>query len=133
MGSPIFSISYCFMSRDMRGRDWATIGELAERLQAHHHGVVSLASRCEKLGLIYRQRGIVDKREVEIHLTPEGNKLVIKIASLHRKELLSLQGVFNVALWNGSKSLRGLRRHTIKGLGNPGGQHDSRFYCRSVL
>jgi DNA-binding MarR family transcriptional regulator len=79
-----------------KGRDWATIGELAERLQAHHHGVVSLASRCEKLGLIYRQRGTVDKRAVEIHLTPDGNRLVIKIASLHRKELLSLQGVFKV-------------------------------------
>jgi DNA-binding MarR family transcriptional regulator len=79
-----------------KGRDWATVGELAERLQTHHHGVVSLASRCEKLGLIYRQRGKVDKRAVEIHLTPKGNKLVIKIASLHRNELLSLQGAFKV-------------------------------------
>lgn len=79
-----------------KGRDWATIGELAERLQSHHHGVVSLASRCEKLGLIYRQRGVVDKRAVEIHLTPEGSKLIIEIAGLHRKELLGLQGVFKV-------------------------------------
>ena len=37
------------------GREWAAIGELAERLQSHHHGVVSLVSRCEKLGLVYRQ------------------------------------------------------------------------------
>jgi len=79
-----------------KDRDWATVGELAERLQTHHNGVVSLASRCEKLGLVYRQRGTVDKRVVEIHLTPEGNKLVVKIASLHRKELLSLQGVFRI-------------------------------------
>jgi len=79
-----------------QGRDWATVGELAERLQSHHNGVVSLASRCEKLGLIYRQRGAVDKRAVEIHLTPAGNKLVIKIAGLHRKELLVLKGAFKV-------------------------------------
>lgn len=79
-----------------KARNWATVSELAERLQSHHNGVVSLASRCEKLGLIYRQRGTVDKRAVEIHLTPEGNKLVIKIASLHRKELLNQQGVFKV-------------------------------------
>lgn len=79
-----------------KARDWATVGELAERLQSQHNGVVSLASRCEKLGLVYRQRGTVDKRAVEIHLTPEGNKLVVKIASLHRKELLNLQGVFKV-------------------------------------
>lgn len=79
-----------------KDREWATIGELAERLQTHHNGVVSLASRCEKLGLIYRQRGTADKREVQIHLTPEGNKLVTKIAGLHRDELLSLQGKFRI-------------------------------------
>ena len=79
-----------------KDREWATIGELAERLQTYHNGVVSLASRCEKLGLIYRQRGTADKREVQIYLTPEGDKLVTKIASLHRKELLSLQGKFKI-------------------------------------
>jgi DNA-binding MarR family transcriptional regulator len=79
-----------------KDREWATIGELAERLQTHHNGVVSLASRCEKLGLIYRQRGTADKREVQIYLTPEGNKLVTKIAGLHRDELLSLQGKFRI-------------------------------------
>ena len=79
-----------------KGRNWATIGELAERLQTHHNGVVSLATRCEKLGLVYRQRGTADKRAVEIHLTPAGDKLVVKIAGLHRKELLVLKGVFKV-------------------------------------
>jgi len=79
-----------------KGREWATIGELARRLQTHHHGVVSLASRCEKLGMLYRQQGMVDRREVEIHLTPEGDKLVKKIAAAHRSELLSLQGVFTI-------------------------------------
>lgn len=79
-----------------KGREWATISEIAERLQTHHNGVVSLATRCEKLGLLYRQRGTVDKREVRIYLTPEGNKLVKKIAGAHRNELLSLQGIFKV-------------------------------------
>ncbi|HTN94378.1 MAG TPA: MarR family winged helix-turn-helix transcriptional regulator [Gallionella sp.] len=79
-----------------KGREWATISELAERLQTLHHGVVSLVSRCEKLGLLYRQRGTIDKREVKIYLTPEGNKLVRKIASAHRDELLNLQGVFKI-------------------------------------
>ena len=37
------------------GRDWATVGELAERLQAQHHGVVALVSRCESLGLVQRR------------------------------------------------------------------------------
>jgi len=94
----ITNLQYLLMLhvKGYKGREWATIGELAERLQSHHNGVVSLASRCEKIGLIYRQRGATDKRAVEIHLTPKGNKLVTEIAGLHRKELLVLQGVFKV-------------------------------------
>ncbi|WP_087650451.1 MarR family transcriptional regulator, partial [Caballeronia choica] len=41
--------------RGYPGRDWATVGELAERLQAQHHGVVALVSRCEALDLVRRQ------------------------------------------------------------------------------
>lgn len=78
------------------GREWATVGELAERLQSHHHGAVSLISRCEKLGLVVRQAGRSDRREVEVHLTPEGRELLNVLASEHRDELLHMQGVFLV-------------------------------------
>jgi DNA-binding MarR family transcriptional regulator len=83
-------------TKGYRGREWATIGELAERLQAHHNGAVALVTRCEKLGLVVRKRGLVDRRAVEIHLTAKGNKLVKEIASLHRKELLELEGTFRI-------------------------------------
>ncbi|WP_126461371.1 MarR family winged helix-turn-helix transcriptional regulator [Sulfuritortus calidifontis] len=79
-----------------QGREWATVGELAERLQAHHHGVVALVSRCEKLELVRREPGRHDRREVEVHLTPKGEKLVETLARLHRDELLTLQGIFKV-------------------------------------
>jgi len=79
-----------------KGRDWATIGELAERLQSHHHGVVSLVTRCEKLGLVYRQQGEHDRRIIEVRLTPEGEKMVVKLATMHRDELINLQGSFKV-------------------------------------
>src|ERR1035437_2109355 len=36
------------------GRAWATVGELAERLQAKPHGVVALINRCEQVGLVKR-------------------------------------------------------------------------------
>lgn len=78
------------------GREWATVGELAERLQSHHHGVVSLVSRCAKLGLVSRKQGKADRREVEIHLTAKGAALVEQLARLHRDELLKLQGIFKV-------------------------------------
>lgn len=77
-------------------REWATITELAERLQSQHHGVVALVSRCEKLGLVERQPGRSDGREVEIHLTRKGEKSVDRLARLHRDELMQLEGVFAV-------------------------------------
>ncbi len=74
------------------GREWATIGELAERLQAKHHGVVSLVSRCEAAGLVRRSASRDDRRQVHVSLTREGTKCVAKLARLHRAELLSLRG-----------------------------------------
>lgn len=78
------------------GREWATVGELAERLQSHHHGAVSLISRCEKLGLVERRVGRKDRREVEVHLTPRGRELLNVLAGEHRDELLHMQGIFHV-------------------------------------
>ena len=77
-------------------REWASVGELAERLQAKQHGVVSLISRCEASGLVKRNRGSDDRRRVEVRLTEKGNRYVEQLARLHRSELLSLQGTFSV-------------------------------------
>lgn len=74
------------------GREWATVGELADRLQAKHHGVVSLISRCEAAALVKRSIGRSDRRRVEVQLTKKGDKCLLQLASLHRAELLSLQG-----------------------------------------
>lgn len=78
------------------GREWATVGELAERLQAKPHGAVALVSRCEALGLVERRPGRSDGREVEVHLTRKGAKLVDRLARLHRDELMRIEGVFAV-------------------------------------
>jgi len=75
------------------GREWATVGELAERLQSHHHGVVALASRCEKLGLVRRVPSATDGRQVEIHLTAKGERIVVRLAQVHRDELLRSQAL----------------------------------------
>lgn len=73
------------------GRDWATVGELAERLQAKHHGVVSLVSRCEAGGLVKRSVSSSDKRRVEVRLTGKGEKCLERMARLHRAELRSMR------------------------------------------
>ncbi|MDR3096415.1 MAG: MarR family transcriptional regulator [Paraburkholderia sp.] len=78
------------------GRTWATIGEIAERLQAQHHGVVALVSRCEALDLVERRVSERDRRQVEVHLLDGGEKLLSRLAELHRAELQSLDGTFTI-------------------------------------
>jgi DNA-binding MarR family transcriptional regulator len=70
------------------GRDWATVGELAEKLQSHHHGTVALISRCESLGLVRRKPSAEDRRRVEIHLTAKGERCIQRLARAHRAELM---------------------------------------------
>jgi DNA-binding MarR family transcriptional regulator len=74
--------------RGYPGRDWATVGELAERLQSHHHGAVALVSRCEALGLVKRRPSEADRRRVEIHLTAKGTRCVESLARVHKAGLL---------------------------------------------
>ncbi len=72
------------------GRLWASVGELAERLQSHHHGVVALVDRCEALALLERRSGRDDHRVVEVHLRRKGERLLAKLAALHRHERRAL-------------------------------------------
>jgi len=83
--------------RGFPGSDWATVGELAERLQLQHHGVVALLSRCEESGLVVRQKSKADRRQVEVRLLPAGEQYLNRLAALHHAELESLQGTFRVA------------------------------------
>jgi DNA-binding MarR family transcriptional regulator len=76
------------------GREWASVSELADRLQAQHHGVVALVTRCEVLGLVARSPSNEDRRVVEVRLTAQGEAMLVKLAALHRAELHSLQGTF---------------------------------------
>ena len=85
------------------GREWASITELAERLQARHHGVVALVTRCEKLGLVERRASRADGRQVEVHLTRKGSRTVDRdmvcrgmMLMLHREELIRIEGGFAV-------------------------------------
>ena len=73
--------------RGIPGRDWASVGELAERLQAQHHGVVALVNRCEALGLLERRPGRDDQRVVEVHLRAKGEALLARVALQHQDEL----------------------------------------------
>jgi DNA-binding MarR family transcriptional regulator len=86
------------------GRDWASVAELAERLQAKHHGVVSLISRCEAAGLVIRNASRGDQRRVEVALTRQGERRLEQLARLHRDELRSVKDGFAVPGLDGVKS-----------------------------
>ncbi|MDD5176959.1 MAG: MarR family transcriptional regulator [Sterolibacterium sp.] len=82
------------------GKNWATVGEVAERLQAKHHGVVALIDRCEKSELVERRPSREDRRQVEIHLLPKGDRLLSRLAVLHQPELRQLQEEFDLPGWD---------------------------------
>jgi DNA-binding MarR family transcriptional regulator len=94
-------------------REWASVGELAARLQSSNHGTVALIDRCEAARLVRRLRNKGDARRVEIHATQRGRKLLERIAARHRRELQSLRAVFRVAgvNWLRLGSLGGTKAH----------------------
>jgi DNA-binding MarR family transcriptional regulator len=78
------------------GRVHASVGELADRLQASPHGVVALISRCEALGLVERRQNENDRRQVDVYLLEKGEALLTQLATLHRSELRSMQETFPI-------------------------------------
>lgn len=72
------------------GRDWALVGELAQKMMLEHHSLVGLVSRCETAGLVKRKRSLEDARQVEVHLTAKGDRLLNAVAATQAGELTAL-------------------------------------------
>jgi DNA-binding MarR family transcriptional regulator len=68
------------------GRE-ASIRELAERMQLRHHSVVELVDRLERRLLLRRERSRVDRRQVIVHLTPRGERIILRLAKQRLDEL----------------------------------------------
>jgi len=64
-----------------------SIQELAERMQLRHHSVVELVDRLEKGLLLRRERSRSDRRQVLLHLTPRGEKILTRLAKQRISEL----------------------------------------------
>lgn len=92
------------------------IEQLRRALGMSHPGAVRLVERLEKQGLILRERCSVDRRAVELKLTPEGEALVSNIhqarlkaledaiASLSPKDRLHLSRISNQILYSLTKT-----------------------------
>ena len=68
------------------GRE-SSIRELADRMQLRHHTVVELVDRLERRQLLRRERSRSDRRQVILHLTPRGEKILSKLATQRISEL----------------------------------------------
>ncbi|MGE3539267.1 MAG: MarR family winged helix-turn-helix transcriptional regulator [Candidatus Tectimicrobiota bacterium] len=69
------------------GRAQVTIGELADRLYIRHHSAVGLVNRLTTLGLVQRELGPSDRRQVYVRLTPHGMAILEQLSTVHREEI----------------------------------------------
>ena len=69
------------------GRDYVTVGELAERLQLRHHSAVGLVDRLAKRRFVRRVPAAEDRRRVHVALTPAGEVVLERLSQAHLQEL----------------------------------------------
>jgi DNA-binding MarR family transcriptional regulator len=80
-------------------REWATVRELAERLQLRHHSVVELVDRAQGQDLVARAAHPDDARSVRVHLTAEGEAVLGRLSALHRDELRRMELALALPDW----------------------------------
>jgi DNA-binding MarR family transcriptional regulator len=88
------------------GRDWATVREVADRLQLRHHSVVELVNRAQAEGLVERAADPGDGRVVRVVLTGRGEEVLARLSALHREELGRMQAVLTLPAWSEAPDAR---------------------------
>jgi DNA-binding MarR family transcriptional regulator len=86
------------------GREWATVRELAERLQLRHHSVVELVNRAQGEGLVEREAHPEDARAVRVVLTVEGEQILARLSALHRDELRRMDAALVLPTWHDERA-----------------------------
>jgi len=81
-------------------RDWATVRELADRLQLRHHSVVELVNRAQKQGLVERAGHPDDARAVRVLLAEDGDRILARLSALHRDELRRMDQTLTLPTWH---------------------------------
>lgn len=81
-------------------REWATVRELAERLQLRHHSVVELINRAQRAGLVDRVPHPEDARAVHVQPTRAGEQTLARLSALHRDQLRYMETTLALPIWN---------------------------------
>jgi DNA-binding MarR family transcriptional regulator len=82
------------------GREWASVSELADRLQLRHHSVGELVNRAQAQDLVTKAPHPTDARIVRVEMTPHGERALARLSALHRDELRRMGTVLTVPDWN---------------------------------
>ncbi|HEY1792114.1 MAG TPA: MarR family transcriptional regulator [Opitutaceae bacterium] len=69
------------------GRDYVSVGELADRLKVRHNSAVGLVDRLARSNLVRRTSSEVDRRRVEIRLSEGGEAKIERLSAVHLREL----------------------------------------------
>jgi len=72
------------------GREYASVGEIAERLDLRHHSAVGLVNRLVERRLVSRTPSALDRRRLEIRVTARGEALIGRLSAAHLQELRAL-------------------------------------------
>jgi DNA-binding MarR family transcriptional regulator len=64
-----------------------TINDLAQQLLVRHNSAVGLVDRLVSQGLVAREPAPADGRKVYLRLTAKGDRLLERLAEVHREEL----------------------------------------------
>lgn len=80
------------------GREQVTMGELAERLGIRRASASALVDRLAAKGLLRRSSGQADRRQTLVALTPQAEKLLARLSSIHRAELSRLAPLLQTLL-----------------------------------
>jgi len=76
--------------RSLAGSAPVSIADLADQLLLKHNSAVGLADRLVAQSLIVRDRIPENRRKVELRLTARGEKVLSKLAAIHRRKLRSI-------------------------------------------
>jgi len=73
--------------RGAAGGEQMTVNDLARHLLIKHNSSVGLVDRLVAGGLVTRDRNPGDRRKVRLRLTARGQRVLERLASVHREEL----------------------------------------------
>lgn len=77
------------------GREWATVLELADKLQLRHNSVVELINRAQKQELVRRAPDSTDRRVVRVLMTRRGQRILAALGPVHHEEFQHMRAIFD--------------------------------------